>query len=196
MQPNEIPPEEIAFHRLSFADTNGRLFWWKEELYRGIGPKRQDLYNRLLEPGVVQNLIKEGLLVDTEVSLLSMNDYPLILKHRVIPFVSYVYEWSSLMLKDAALALIEIEMRLAQEGLTLQDAHPWNILFNGSKPIYVDFCSIVPAQPNTLWPAAGEFYRFFIYPLQLMSHGHSRIARWLLPNLSVKLWFIIRRLRT
>ena len=180
MIPSEIPPEEVEFHPLSFADTNGRVFWWKGELYRGISPERKDLYNKLLEPGIVQNLIKKGLLVETEVSSFSMNDYPLVLKHRVVPFVSYVYEWPSLMLKDAALALIEIAMELAKEGLSLQDAHPWNMLFNGSKPIYVDFGSIAPARPDTLWRAADEFYRFFVYPLQLMSHGYSRIARWLL----------------
>jgi len=180
MTPTEIPSEEVEFHQLSFADTNGRVFWWKEKLYRGIGRERQDLYNRFLESGVVQNLIKKGFLIETEVAPYSMSDYPLILKHRVVPFVSYVFEWSSLMLKDAALALIEIAIELAQEGLTLQDAHPWNILFDGSKPIYVDFCSIIPARLDTLWPAADEFYRFFIYPLQLMSHGYSRIARWLL----------------
>jgi hypothetical protein len=32
MTPTEIPSEEIEFHFLSFADTNGRVFWWKREL--------------------------------------------------------------------------------------------------------------------------------------------------------------------
>jgi SAM-dependent methyltransferase len=180
MSANEISLEEIEFHRLSFADSNGRVFWWNGQLYRGISVERRDLYCKLLESGVVQNLIKRGLLVETEVSPFSMNNYPLILKHRVVPFVSYAYEWPSLMLKDAALALIEIAIELAHEGLILHDANPWNILFNGSKPTYVDFGSIVPAQPDRLWPAADEFYRFFVYPLRLMSHGHARIARWLL----------------
>jgi 23S rRNA U2552 (ribose-2'-O)-methylase RlmE/FtsJ len=180
MIPNAIPFEEVEFHPLSFADSNGRVFWWKGELYRGISQERQDLYSKLLEPGVVQNLIKKGLLVETEVTPFSLNGYPLILKHQVVPFVSYVHEWPSLMLKDAALAVIDIAIELAQEGLTLQDAHPWNILFNGSKPIFVDFGSIIPARPNTQWPAAGEFYRYFVYPLRLMSDGHSRIARLLL----------------
>ena len=32
----EIPFEEIHFHPTSFCDTDGRVFWWKGELYRGI----------------------------------------------------------------------------------------------------------------------------------------------------------------
>jgi SAM-dependent methyltransferase len=179
MRSNKIPPEEVEFHRLSFADHNGRLFWWKGDLYRGISPERKDLYNKLFEAGTIENLMKKGL-VETEVSPFSMEDYPLILKHRVVPFVSYVYEWPSFMLKDAALALIEIAIELAQGGLVLQDAHPWNILFDGSKPIFVDFSSITTPRPSARWAAEREFYQFFVYPLRLMSHGHSRIARLLL----------------
>jgi len=182
MMLNEIPSKEIEFHPLSFADGNGRVFWWKGELYRGIGPERQDLYKKLLEPGIVQNLITKGLLVKTEVSPFSTNGYPLVLKHQVVPFVSYVHEWPSLMLKDAALALMDIEIELAREGFTLQDAHPWNMLFDGSKPIFVDFGSIIPVRPNTQWPAANEFYRFFVYPLRLMRDGHSRVARLLVQD--------------
>jgi SAM-dependent methyltransferase len=177
---NQISTEEIEFHRLSFADRNGRVFWWNGKLYRGVSPERKDLYRKLLEESVVPELIKKGLLIETEISPFSMNEYPLILRHRMVDFVSYAYEWPSLMLKDAARVLIEIAIELAHEDLILQDANPWNILFDGSKPTYVDFGSIVPARPDNLWPARDEFYRFFVYPLRLMSHGHARIARWLL----------------
>jgi 23S rRNA U2552 (ribose-2'-O)-methylase RlmE/FtsJ len=179
MQQNKIPLEEVEFHRLSFADPNGRLFWWNDELYRGISPERKDFYTKLFTGGAIDNLLKRGL-VETEVTPFSMDDYPLILKHRVVPFVSYVYEWPSLMLKDAALALIDIAIELAQEGLALHDAHPWNILFHGSKPFFVDFSSIVPSPASSGWRAHNEFQRFFLYPLRLMSHGHSRVARLLL----------------
>jgi hypothetical protein len=177
---SEILPEEVEFHPLSFADKNGRLFWRNGELYRGISLENTDLCRRLFEESVIQNLMKKGLLIETEISPFSMNNYPLILKHRVVNFVSYAYEWPFSMLKDAALALLDIAIELAHRGFALQDAHPWNMLFDGSKPIYVDFGSIIPARSDGAWPAAGEFYRFFVYPLRLMSHGHGRIARWLL----------------
>jgi hypothetical protein len=84
------------------------------------------------------------------------------------------------MLKDAALTIIDLELLLAKHGLTLQDAHPWNILFDGCRPLYVDFGSIVPAKDGDFWPAYDEFCRFFLFPLELISHGQARIARWLL----------------
>jgi len=97
-----------------------------------------------------------------------------------VPFVSYPYEWCATMLKDATLLLIDLATELAKQNLTLQDAHPWNVLFDSCRPIYVDFGSIVPAGTDTLWPAYDEFCRFFVYPLYLMSNGYGRIARWLL----------------
>lgn len=176
----QILSSEVDFHPLSFGDPNGRLFFWKGQLYRGIRQERASFYKQLFQDGVVQNLISKGLLVETELTNLTLDGYELVLRHRRVPFVSYAYEWCAPMLKQAALAVIDIEMELARRDLTLQDAHPWNVLFDGCKPIYVDFGSIVPAQANTLWPAYDEFCRFFLYPLHLIVHGHVRIARWLL----------------
>jgi SAM-dependent methyltransferase len=175
-----IPYSEIVFHPLSFVDPSGRLFWWKGQLYRAISAERAPLYRRLFDEGIVQRLVNKGLLIETEITSLQIDGYEMVLRHRELPFVSYPYEWCAAMLKDAAITIIDIEIELAQHGLTLQDAHPWNVLFDGPKPIYVDFGSIVPAQASTLWPAYDEFCRFFVYPLYLMSQGYGRIARWLL----------------
>ena len=44
---DQIPHEEVSFHPLSYADPNGRVFWWNGELYRGIRPFQKELYNDL-----------------------------------------------------------------------------------------------------------------------------------------------------
>jgi SAM-dependent methyltransferase len=175
----QIPYSEVLFHPLSFADPSGRLFRWEGRLYRAISAERASLYRRLFDEGIVPRLVNKGL-IETELTSLQINGYEMVLSHRELPFVSYPYEWCAAMLKDAAIMVIDIEIELAQYGLTLQDAHPWNVLFDGFKPFYVDFGSIVPAQANVLWPAYDEFCRFFLYPLYLMSQGYGRIARWLL----------------
>ena len=176
----KIPTAEIVSHPSSFADPNGRLFWWQGQLYRALADVRAPLYRRLFAEGTVTKLVDKGLLVDTELTSLALDGSPLIIRHREIPFVSYPFEWSATMLRDAALAVIDMETELAQHGLTLQDAHPWNVLFDGPKPLNVDFGSIVPAADNALWPAYDEYCRFFLHPLHLMVQGHGRIARWLL----------------
>jgi SAM-dependent methyltransferase len=176
----QIASRDVVFHHLSLADPNGRLFWWNGELYRGISAERAPLYRDLFNKGIVDELIGKKLIIHSEVSDLKTDDYELILTHRLIPFVSYPYEWCAAMLKDAALVVIDLEMELARHHLSLQDAHPWNVLFDGTTPYYVDFGSIVPAHQEILWPAYEQFCNFFLYPLLLMNDGHGRVARWLL----------------
>jgi SAM-dependent methyltransferase len=175
-----IPTEESHFHPLSFGDSNGRLFSWKGDLYRGITDKAAPHYQRLFESGTVERLVEKELLIETDRTPFTMGDYGLVLKHRRVPFVSYACEWCPEMLKAAALTVLDMEIELAAEGLTLQDAHPWNVLFDGCRPVFIDFGSIVAAHDNALWPAYDEFCQFFTSPLELMARGHGRIARWLL----------------
>lgn len=48
------------------------------------------------------------------------------------------------MLKDAALLHIDLFIRLGRHGLVFKDWHPYNILFKGTNPVFVDFGSIIP----------------------------------------------------
>ena len=84
------------------------------------------------------------------------------------------------MLRDAALLTLDLCIRLAEHGLTLQDGHPWNILFDGPKPVYVDVGSIVPARDDILWAPYQQFCNFFLFPLYLYAADRDHIARWLM----------------
>jgi hypothetical protein len=162
------------------VDQNARIFWWKGEPYRAIPGARSTFYNHLFDSGVLPALIDKGLLVLTERTELKIPGYDLVLKQRRIPIVSYPFEWCSAMLKDAALLILELEADLRRHGLTLLDPHPWNVLFDGSCPVYVDIGSIVPMAEHPGWPQQNEFRQNFVYPLQLVAEGHGRLARWLM----------------
>ncbi len=176
-----IAPDEVTFHPASFADPNGRLFWWRGGLYRGISEEAAPLYWRLFSDGVVRRLVSQGLLIDTEVTPYRIGAFPLVLRHRTVPYVSYAYEWCAQMLRDAAAVVLDLQRELADRGLTLQDAHVWNVVFDGCKPVWVDFGSIV-SSPGGRWVARDEFRQFFLNPLHLMALGHGRIARLLLQD--------------
>lgn len=80
------------------------------------------------------------------------------------------------MLKDAALLLCNLSIELFAGGLTFKDAHPWNILFDGGRPLFVDWGSIGPLEEQPAWPYA-EFRDRFVFPLYLMAAGRSSMAR-------------------
>ena len=174
---SRIAPSEVKRHLLSFLDPNGSLFWWHGQLLRGISHSQAELYRRLFHAGVVANLVEKKLLIETELTTFVLEPYDLVLKHRVLPFVSYAFEWCGEMLRDAALMLLDLLRELARHELTLQDAHPWNVLFDGIRPCLVDFGSITVSPAAEPWAAHKEFLRCFLYPLQLMAVGHGRAAR-------------------
>jgi hypothetical protein len=122
------------------------------------------------------------LLIESHLTPLSIEGYAAVVRHKYVPFTSYPQEWCAAMLKDAALTIVNLVIELESRGLTLKDAHPWNLLFDACKPVYVDLTSIVPLEGDTHWPAYEEFCNFCLYPLTLMAHGHERIARSLLPE--------------
>lgn len=174
-----IPLSEVRFHPHSFADRGGRLFWWKGSLYRGLSSGTGELFARLLRDGTLEGLSEQGLLVDTQETDFSLDGFEAVVRHRLVPFVSYPEEWCPAMLKDAALALLDLLIELARSGLTLKDAHPWNLLFDRGKAVYVDLTSITPLKDDQ-WRGYDEFRRFYLNPLLLMAHNQERIARRLL----------------
>jgi hypothetical protein len=177
-----IPPYEMAFHPHSFADADGRLFGWRGHLYRGIRRAQSPFFLRLFQDGTIASLIEKGLLIDSQLTPLAATGFDMVVWHKTIPFLSYPQEWCAAMLKDAALLLLDLQIELVGKGLTLKDAHPWNVVFAGCKPVFVDLTSITPLPGDGQWQAYEEFCQYCYYPLILMTLGQERIARSLLPE--------------
>ena len=176
----KIPAEEQRWLTESFVDPNGRVFEWRGDIYRMLEPEYAARWKELIDQGMIPGLIRDGLLVESELTHLITESGKAVLRHRRIPVVSYGYEWVAGMLKDAGLVTLDLCIRLAEKGLTLQDGHPWNILFDGTKPVYVDATSIVAARDDILWAPYQQFCNFFLFPLYLYAAGNDRVARWLL----------------
>lgn len=173
-----ISPVEITYESGSVIDQIGRVFWWKDEIYRGIRPSYAEFYRNLFESAGIEIIFQHGL-VPTEITTFSLEGFDLVLRHKVIPFKSYNIEWCMEMLKDASLMHLDLSRELFKKGLMIKDAHPWNILFDGGRPYLVDWGSIVPIQE--LWPYK-EFSGKFLLPLWLMSGGLQRLVRTMMTD--------------
>lgn len=89
-----------------------------------------------------------------------------LLRHERIDFVSYPYEWPPEMLHAAGKLTLQLARKILDDGFGLKDATPFNVLFTGSRPVFVDLPSIQRRDAgDAIWLAAAQFERTFILPL-------------------------------
>ncbi|MFN2601795.1 MAG: class I SAM-dependent methyltransferase [Gemmatimonadaceae bacterium] len=132
--------------RLVGFDTAGEAFISGDRVLRGIYPGDAEAVRDILRRCEEADLFSRGIVSTRE---LAENPHPelgyeIVLEHERVPFVSYPHEWPASMLRDAALFHVALFKELAPRGLTLKDWHPYNVLFEGTTPRFVDFTSIIP----------------------------------------------------
>jgi SAM-dependent methyltransferase len=97
------------------------------------------------------------------------------------PFVSQPSEWCDSQLFDAAELTLDLEQRVVAAGFDLKDGSAWNVMYDGTRPIFCDLLSFERLQERQWW-AAGQFARQFITPLLLAKrrgmHGHDSFRCW------------------
>lgn len=190
--------------RLVGFDNAGEPFISGDRVLRGIYDSHAGTVRRVLRTCDEHDLFSHGIVRTRE---LAENPHPellyeMVLEHERIPFVTYPHEWSASMFKEAALLHIELYERLEEHGLTIKDWHPHNILFSATRPVFVDFTSIIPIsdlpkQPHLqsgrpprgmagVWDATSkatyEMYRlmfepYFGLPLVMMHRRRHARAR-------------------
>jgi SAM-dependent methyltransferase len=179
-----LSPDSIQISDVSYADPNGFVFFHQGGVYRAIRAGREGYYRALFEDGTAAECIERSGLAASEIVSGSIPDLNvrLLIRHKMIAPASHAPEWSPSMLKDAALMTLDLAIGLAGRGRTLQDANPWNVLFDGTDPRWIDLTSIVEAPSGMIWPAYQQFLNTFVHPLELMAMGKDRAARALMTD--------------
>jgi len=91
---------------------------------------------------------------------------PVIVEHERVHFRSFPYEWPPQMLYAAARLMLQIAELTLKEGYALKDATPYNILFRGPQPVFVDLLSFERREPtDPTWLPLNQFTRTFLLPL-------------------------------
>ena len=87
-------------------------------------------------------------------------------EHERVWFPSYPHEWPAELLYAAARVTAELFQSALSEGFGLKDATPYNVLFRGASPLFVDVLSFERRDPHdATWLAYAQFVRTFLLPL-------------------------------
>jgi hypothetical protein len=182
----KISLDEIKSSFSNNIDTSGVAFPYDGKFFRAIQFESVSFFENLLNSPNFQNLIDLGLVETKKSSEYTLENYQLLLQHKTVSTVSYVTEWSGEMLKSAAILTLRLSKELEKNNLQLKDAHPWNVLFEGCQPIFVDFGSIISKKDSVNWFPANEFLGTFVFPIILMSLDCAKEARELLVDKETK----------
>ena len=165
----------------SFRDPSGFVFFKDGICYRQINLVYKENYDLLLESGLYEKLVSEGLLllhekVDTPPT--SSKGY-LTIRPKLIPFISYPYEWCFTQFKNAALTTLTILKRALSYDMILKDASAYNIQFYQGQPVLIDTLSFEKYQEGGPWAGYKQFCENFLGPLALMTYKDLRLSRLL-----------------
>src|SRR3989304_3770694 len=147
----------------SFRDPSGYVFEDGGIIYRKVAESYLFIFFGWYLYPLLPFFIVEGLLLPFEV-------VGNILKPEQIPFISYPYEWSFSMLKDAALLTLRTQKIALEYNYTLKDASAYNVQFVGGSPVLIDHLSFYPYSEGKPWVAYSQFCKHFLAPLSLAAY--------------------------
>lgn len=179
----------------SFRDPAGKVVLTDHNVWRLVRAEKVAGLRELLDLKAIEKWRQEGMIVDTERAATDdierlrrqLNgsarfDFA-VFKHNRIYFPSFPCEWSPSMLYDAAKFTIEMAETLLATGWGIKDASPFNILFNGTKPVFVDILSFEKRDPkDPIWLAYNQFVSSFVVPLLLNRELSISLDRIFLTN--------------
>lgn len=178
----------IIWDHGSFRDPAGSVFFYEDKVYRTIKDRDLGYIKSLLSSSFFNKYLEDGRIISTTVE---GNDFIsnekvscYLLKHEKIPFMVYPYEWSFLMLKEAAILTLSLLEDALREGFILKDGTAWNITFHKGKMCFFDVLSIEQYQEGQMWEGYKQFCQEFLYPLMLKAYKDIDFQSLLKGNLS------------
>jgi hypothetical protein len=163
----------------SFRDRNGSVYYRDGRVFRALSARALANWQRLQAAPFYQAHCAGGRIVDTWPSDEPPGSWAAVVEHARVPFVSYPYEWTFGMLKDAAL----LHLRLMQDALAadmiLKDSSPYNVQWRGAQPVFIDIPSFEPLNRGEPWVGYRQFCELLLYPLMLGAYKGMDFRPWL-----------------
>jgi hypothetical protein len=156
----------------SFRDPLSRVFVGDDGVWRGLTAEALEDFDALAESSFFAAALERGDIVATERvddTAVVPGDWAGVLRHDPIRVLSYPYEWSFEMLRDAARLQLALTREALADKLITKDASAFNIQFVGAKPVFIDVGSFERLRPGEPWAGYRQFCELFLNPLYVQA---------------------------
>ena len=158
----------------SFRDPDSRVFESGGEVFRALSARGLEDWNALRASAAFAELTDRGSVIETQevggdATATLPEGWAGVLRHAAVPFVSYPYEWTFGMLRDAALLQLDVLERCLAESLMVKDSSPYNVQWRGVAPVFIDIGSFEHYRGGP-WAGYRQFCQTFLFPLLLQAH--------------------------
>jgi SAM-dependent methyltransferase len=154
----------------TFRDPAGAVLRINGRILRVVRPEFVGEIEAFLQTRTAGEAVESGRLVGSKrlfsSAILNLDQEEAVFEHESIPFPSYPYEWPAEMLHAAGVLTLNLALAALEEGFGLKDATPYNVLFRGPRPVFVDVLSFERRDArDATWRAYAQFVRTFVLPL-------------------------------
>jgi hypothetical protein len=166
----------------SFRDPESRVFYSGDDVYSALSADGLADFVALRATGLLddERIVPTEQVEDGAVDRSLLVHEPAgVLRHERIPFVSYPYEWTFSMLKDAALLQLDLLLTSLEQDMVLKDSTPYNVQFKGARPVFVDVGSFERMREGEAWVGYRQFCMLYLYPLLLQAVKGVPFHPWL-----------------
>ena len=167
---------------VSFRDPAGSLFPLDGRIFRIVNATGAADLEAFFDSAAARELVEESRIVGTDWltndargrvlqdprirRLYDAISGQILLEHERIDFPSFPYEWPPEMLHAAGALTLDVAQTVLRDGLGLKDATPYNILFRGPEPVFIDVLSFERRDAgDPTWLPYAQFVRTFLLPL-------------------------------
>ena len=157
----------------SLHDPTSRVYSNGDSILRGLSESSADGVRSLMDAPFFARRVADGSLIDAkfeDVSDSGLEEWSHLVSHRRLPVISWPHEWSFSMLQDAALLQLDISLDALASGISLKDGTPYNVQFEGSKPIFIDVGSFDRVTTPKPWLGYRQYCDMFLDPLLVQAY--------------------------
>ena len=158
----------------SFRDPLSKVFVGNGKVVRAFTFQGAADIEAVWSKKSIQSALSSGQLIQSDIVDVSSvglaAPWTLAMTHPLVPFISYPYEWTFSMLKDAALLQLDITRAALADGVGVKDATPYNVQFLGSRAQFIDAGSFEKRRKGDPWYGYKQFCEMYLYPLMMQGY--------------------------